>query len=398
MMLAQQRNAATPIKAEYTHPEGKHLGLSFGALNIGFTGRTSGDLLNSFTISQDVHIDLEPLEAHSVDDLLEMYVFPVQALLAFATERAAGIATLTLFSDDLLDDLGDGRTRRAPVQVYTSLRHAREEPGNRLYPHDLLFTLSDVEKQLDLVIERWFRFYAEVPHCANLLVGTYYSPHLHLDRVFLTLTQVSEVFHRSRFKRKKLPRTEFSRRMRLIANLTPSRLTAWIKRQVSNELSFAQRLEQLVREYGECILPLWSGPQDFVRSIVDTRNYYTHYSSGLRKRAAQGKELYLLTQALSTLVKSCLLAELGVSAKERRQLFLRNQAFISLLRESTNAEARSLFTSSGTQERNARILAVYDSGRMTQKEIAALVGLDPSSVSRIVRKARPVGGSDSDTH
>ena len=391
--LARQLGAATPITVEYTHPEVKRLDLSFGSLTIGSTARTSGDLLSSFMISQDVYIDLEPLEAHPVEALLETYVLPVQAFLAFATERAAGITTLTLYSNDVLLDLGDGQTRRAPVQVYTSLRRAPEEPGKRLVPHDLLFTLSDVERQLDQVIERWFGLYAEIPHCANLLVGTYYSPHLHLDRVFLVLAQVSEIFHRSRFKRKKLPRMEFSKRMKLIAELNPSWLTVWIKDQVSNELSFGQRLEELVREYGECILPLWPDPQDFVRSAVVTRNYYTHYSSGLKKRAARGRNLYLLCQALSTLVKSCLLAELGVSAKERRLLFLRNQAYLSVLRASANVEARRLFTSSEIQERNTRILATYRSGRMTQKEIAALVGLAPSSVSRIVRESRSADAS-----
>lgn len=392
--FARQLNAATPIKAEYTHPEEKHASLSFGTLKIRFTGRTSGDLLNSFTISQGVHIDLEPLDPLPVHDLLETLVSPMQAFLTFATERAANITTLTLFSDDLLIDLGNGRTQRAPIQVYMTTRHGHEEADRRLFNHDFLFTLSDVEKRFEQVIEKWFSFYADTPHCANLLVATHYSPRLHLDRVFLTLAQVSEIFHRSRFKRTKLPPTEFSRRMTLIDKRAPPELAAWIKDQASNELSFAQRLEELVRYYGECVLPLRSDPQEFIRSVVDTRNFYTHYSSGLKKKAAKGKELYLLSQALSTLVRGCLLAELGVSAKERRKLFLRNQAFLSLLQESKNSEARDLFTSAGTQERNAKILAAYESGRMTQKRIAALVGLAPSSVSRIVKSGRALRSAD----
>lgn len=385
LLLAQQPGSATPIRAEYAHPQEKKVELPSGTLRIRFSGTTAGDLIREFTIKQDTYIDFEPRTALSIDDLFETFVYPIQAFLTFAIARATEITALTVFSDELPLDLGDGRTRRAPIDVYVSTRTAPQEAEKRLLPHDMLFTLQDIELRFKQVLASWFRFYSDIPHCANLLASTYYSPHLHLDRMFLTLAQVSEILHRRRFSRKRLPQDEFERRSRLIGECNPGWLAEWIRGQLRNELSFAQRLDELFREYGECTLPLCSDRQSFVRSAVDTRNYYTHYSSGLKKKAATGNNLYFLGQALSTLASCCLLAEIGISAKGRRSLFLRNQSFLALLHETPNNEATDLFVCKEPVQRNARIRAACKTGRLKQKEIAALVGLHPSSVSRIRR-------------
>jgi len=385
LMIAPQSNFATPIKAEYTHPKERIEELSFGTLRIGFSGRTDGDLIHQFTIHQDVHIDLEPHNPLSFDDLVEGFISPIQGLLTFATDRAANITSLTLFTDEVLFDLGGGRTQRVPIKVYKPTREAPESSHRRLLPHDFLFALDDIDSRFNQVIENWFSFHLDIPHCASLLTGTHYSPHLFLNRVFLTLAQVSEIFHRSRFKETKLPIAEFSDRKDLIANLTPAQLAKWILPQMRNDLSFAQRLDRLFREYGECALPLCSTRKAFIRSVVDTRNYYTHYSSSLKRKAAKGLHLYSLSQTLSVLVKCCLLAELGMPAKERRELFLRNQKYLSLLHEYGNAESRDLFTSQASEARNKLIKAAVKRGGLLQREIASLVGLSSSSVSRIAK-------------
>lgn len=391
-MLARQPHAATPIKLEYSHPREKTAHLDLAELKIGFTGKTEGDLLHRFTISQDVHIYVEPAHPLSIGELFETLIAPIQGFLAFATERAADVSSLTVFSDDILVDVGSSRTQRCPIEVYLPTRHGQTTSEGQLHPHDFLFTFQDVEAPFERVMANWFELYRDVPHCLNLQTGTYYSPHLHLDRVFLILAQVSEILHRQYSSRTKMLRKEFTRRVRLIEERTPRWLADWARPYLTNELSFAQRLEELVHEYGECVLPLCASAAEFVRSTVDTRNYYTHYSSGLRTKAARGKDLLLLTKALSVLVRCCVLARLGVPGRERKRLFLRNQAFLFPLRESTNPEARALFVCKDVDERNRRILAACDAGQMTQRQIAALAGLSASAVSRIVKSLRPAGG------
>lgn len=385
LKLARGPAPPTPIIAEYTHLKSVRSQLPFGTLEIEFAGRTDGDLIHRFTILQDVHVDVSPREPLDMDGFLEDVIGPLQAFLAFATERAVNVTKLTVFSDSYTTNLSDKRTTGTPIDVFLRLRDLDEVSTKRLYPHDLLFSYRDIEDQFDTLVERWFRLFSDIPHCVNLLSGTYYSPQLHADRVFLVLAQVSEIFHRSRFKRKKLPSREFDRRQGLVNELNPSWLAKWISKQLNNELWFGQRLHDLFREYGECVLPLCSDRDAFVRSVVDTRNYYTHYSSGLKDKAAKGMDLYMLSQALSTLVKCCLLADLGVPAKARRRLLLRNQAYISILQESKNSEFRELFVSDDIEQRNQRIRSAVAKGKLTQREIASLVGLSPSMVSRIVR-------------
>lgn len=392
LALARQPHAATPIKLEYSYPREKTARLDLAKLTIGFMGKTGGDLLNQFTISQGVHVDVEPTHPLSIGELFEALIAPLQGFLAFATERAADVTSLTVFSDDILIDVGSGRTRRCPIGVYLPTRHSLTARERQLHPHDFLFMFQDIEPQFEGVMARWFDLYRDLPHCLNLLTGTYYSPHLHLDRVFLILAQVSEILHRQHSLRTKMPRREFTRRVELIRERTPSWLADWTIPYLTNELSFAERLEELVDDYGECVLPLRASSAEFVRSAVDTRNYYTHYSSKLKAKAARGKDLLLLTQALSVLVRCCVLARLGVTGKERKRLLLRNQAFLFPLRESKNPQARALFACKDADERNRRILAACDAGQMTQRQIAALAGLSASAVSRIVKSLRAAEG------
>ena len=61
--------------------------------------------------------------------------------------------------------------------------------------------------------------------------------------------------------------------------------------------------------------------------MVDTRNYQTHHDEDLKERAADGEDLYRLTQKLKMLLEVCLLTEIGFNLEEIKALFLRNSKY-----------------------------------------------------------------------
>lgn len=47
-------------------------------------------------------------------------------------------------------------------------------------------------------------------------------------------------------------------------------------------------IENLFDDAQDILLPLVKSKRRFIEKVVDSRNYYTHYSQGLLQRAAQG--------------------------------------------------------------------------------------------------------------
>jgi hypothetical protein len=79
-------------------------------------------------------------------------------------------------------------------------------------------------------------------------------------------------------------------------------------------LTLRERRNASIGDLGGEIVPLLGGTSvdAFAKAVTDTRNYYTHYSSGLAKKAAREWELALLTKRLWFVVRGLLLKEMGL--------------------------------------------------------------------------------------
>ena len=58
-----------------------------------------------------------------------------------------------------------------------------------------------------------------------------------------------------------------------------------------------------------------------IRSIVDTRNYLTHYDESLEKNAADGTELWALCQKMEAMFQLHILNILGFSENEVSEIY-----------------------------------------------------------------------------
>ena len=63
------------------------------------------------------------------------------------------------------------------------------------------------------------------------------------------------------------------------------------------------------------------------KRIKDTRNYYTHYGKKSREKAAEGEDLYWLSQSGSYLLLYFLLIEIGFKSEEIDKFLNRNSAY-----------------------------------------------------------------------
>ena len=97
------------------------------------------------------------------------------------------------------------------------------------------------------------------------------------------------------------------------------------KLEYANEPSLRRRVKELLDHTRPAIPDLIPDRSSFANTVVNTRNYYVHYDPGLRDAAAQGVDLYWLTQKVDFVLLACLLLEMGFSADRCAYLFRRNQ-------------------------------------------------------------------------
>ena len=82
----------------------------------------------------------------------------------------------------------------------------------------------------------------------------------------------------------------------------------------------------------EVVSPLIQSRTRFVRRVVDTRNYFIHYDTTLRAKAAVAAgELSYLKSVLSFLVQGCFLRELGIPSERWSELFGRNDLYMHMV-------------------------------------------------------------------
>ena len=65
-------------------------------------------------------------------------------------------------------------------------------------------------------------------------------------------------------------------------------------------------------------------PEHFVTSIIDTRNYLTHYSDELKEGALEGAELHNANLRLRILIMIFLFKELGLDEEKIAPILARN--------------------------------------------------------------------------
>jgi hypothetical protein len=99
-----------------------------------------------------------------------------------------------------------------------------------------------------------------------------------------------------------------------------------------NELSLGQRLRAIVSDLAASFghtPPAFSKPN--IRKLVDTRNYYTHFSKELEnKRMKSGGDMYWASRRIILLLSLLFLQRLGVAASDLSRLLERHQEFSRL--------------------------------------------------------------------
>ena len=304
---------------EFVRPEPVVATTESGIVSVGFGFGYRGSVLREVSLSQSVSILIEVPEPLSFEDLYLRFIQPFRNLLTLATGKPNWTTNVEVRVEN-------GSSSR-PSQVFFRTGHCQPTAKKGLPLSDMLFSLSDIGADFEVVVARWLSVAQDLDSVSNLFFGVQYSPEMYLEHQFLNLVQAAEVYHRRRVGNEALKRDEYKRRRKLVLESAPSGCKQWLKGQLSNEPHLEQRIKELTDETGAVLLPLVREAGQFAKRVARTRNYLTHYNPQLRSRAVQDARLYELTRSLSFLIQACFLRELGLSAEQSASFFQRNSGY-----------------------------------------------------------------------
>ncbi|WP_259014499.1 ApeA N-terminal domain 1-containing protein [Emticicia fluvialis] len=199
-------------------------------------------------------------------------------------------------------------------ELFFSITNFEENVESKNYS-SLIFCYHDVQHNFESLIKSWFEKYALYENCFYLLLDQFYNRNRFNENNFLNLAQSAEAFHSKISNKTRFPKDEYETMKREILDSTPQKYHNWLIEQFvfGNSINLHLRLEDLINRYSnEMLNKLIGDSNKFILEIKYSRNYYTHYSKNLEKKALKGMRLRLLSEKLKILIVYALLVEIGL--------------------------------------------------------------------------------------
>lgn len=275
-------------------------------------------------IREKTYVTIESAEERSFEDLKRAmkHIQDFLTLLVGQPVYPLEIEART----ELRDKAINGEANYLPVQVYLGM--PRISGTQQFKPFYVPFNVGDIGEWFRNYLKSWFEKEDSLEPVYTLYLGTLYNPSMYLEQEFLSLVYAVEAYHRRFVKNCELPEVEHKQRLEEILSKTPKKHRTWLKERLkySNEPSLRKRLKEIMKEISKNMSLGEHIPNQkiFVDDIVTTRNYLVHNDEKLKEKSAKGEKLLDITEKLKTLVKVCLLKELGFTAEEIKHLIVEN--------------------------------------------------------------------------
>jgi len=298
-------------------------------LDVRATGPTRSIVQKEASIKQRTYIKIEPSVEKFFDEYLNI-LHHIQTFLSLGIMEPVYPLTIEGITEMNKKTI-NGKVYNPPIKIYW-LSDIPKTP-KKLLPFDMLFTFKDISHRFEVFLKNWFEKSDLLGTVYNLHFGTLYNPRMYLKHRFLSLIQAVESFHQRIHGGKYLSVEEYKPVYDALVNAIPDCVRSDLKERLKEylkygrEFSLRKRLKEIFSKYQEIIDRFVGDENAFIEKVVDTRNYQTHHDEDLKERAADGEELYRLTQKLKMLLEVCLLTEIGFSLEELKALFSRNSKY-----------------------------------------------------------------------
>lgn len=279
----------TGYKVEYRRPEDVSFALD-GERTVGFSFSSGFDPTPpKAEMSEGVSICFKSTKGFSFADC-DTLTRSIRYLLHFAVLKQIYPLETTAYKEGYGDQVGEHFSKRS-IEVCSALSRLPVKPEK--HPDRWVFRFADVKVNFGEFYAKWLAFVEQFDEALGCYSSTIY--HRLPDSVeHLSLTQALEAYHSIKF------------------NSHKGRI-------------FEEKIRDLAEAHKAQLTGLIDDPSDFAKTVLDNRNYYTHYNPEKLKagRVVSGMKLYRLNEKLRLLFQMCVLADMGIPAE--RFVRLRHQ-------------------------------------------------------------------------
>ena len=300
----------------YQPPENIPLHLGDGMqLSIAFGWTTPGfPIIKEARITQKAYLELVSQEARELDDFISV-VRKITHFLCFTIDQTVSLDSMSATSDDLRRDIGEGKTRPIPINIYyPSWPYSKDEPETN---RGKLFEFKEIQDDAERIINNWIEAYEKITPAFNLYFLAKMGMQTYLEERFMALAQGLEAYHRRTSEEKRMDEAEFKELIDNLIDQCPQERKEWLKGklQYGNEVSLRHRLKSLIEPFKE-IIGDQKKQKELINRIVNTRNYLTHYDLSLESKAAQGEDLWPLCLKMELLFQLHFLQLIGFTHEQ----------------------------------------------------------------------------------
>lgn len=268
--------------------------------------------LREAKITQKVFFELESEELLDISGFISIS-HKITTFICLATDKVVSIEDPYFY---YWGDPEKSLERRHQVKIfYRSLPFSEAQPDVHWF--ETIFNYKSISDKFELYLKVWLGNFDKIGPSIDLYFSARMGVYRYLDGKFLALAQALESLHRRCFDRKKLPDQVFKKMKKDILKACPEEHKSWLRDRLAyaNEISLKDRLGELVLPFNT----LFGGigqDNNFISSIVDTRNYLTHFDAGGKRNIAHGSDLAMLVNKMEVLLQLHLLLSFGFSPED----------------------------------------------------------------------------------
>ncbi len=271
-------------------------------------------------ITQKTYFKLVSERERPLDEFI-LAAYKITTLLCFAIDETVCIDQVSATSEAIRQELGDGKTMPVPISLYyASLPFTKIEP--KIVWHEMLFRFGEIRENAERIVNNWFDAYDVIDPALNLYFSTKTGAHKYLDGKFLALVQGLETYHRRTSNENLMDEATFEELTEKLIKQCPEKNQEWLSRRLQhgNEVSLGRRIKSIIEPFKE-FLGTSEERTKLIKTIVDTRNYLTHYDKSLESVAASERGLWVLCLKIEAIFQLHLLQVLGFTQEEVKSVF-----------------------------------------------------------------------------
>ncbi len=258
------------------------------------------------------------LESDKTRDLSEFTAtaFKITNFMCFAMDEIVALKNVSATSSKIQQEIGNDKQYPVPISIYYQSIPFAEKIPNKSW-HQMLFNFGAIKSDAQQVLNNWLNAYEDLYPTLNLYFSTKAGAQKYLEGKFLALAQGLETYHRRTSSETLMDSAVFESLVVEILKICPEKHVDWLQGRLmhGNEINLGKRLKRIIDPFKNH-LGASSERAKMLRTIVDTRNYLTHYSETLKENSAKGRDLWVLCQKMEVIFNLHFLKVIGFTEEK----------------------------------------------------------------------------------